>query len=252
ALKELGSLERTKEHCRDVHRVALLDEMRQDFHFGIRVFLRRPGFTLCVLIVLSLGISSATAIFTVVNGALLTPLPYSDPERIVRLFGVWEHGSREGVSPSDFADYRQQSRLFESMAAAGNFTPLLNLKGVGEPEQVRSRNITSGFFATLGVPILLGREFSSQEEAWQGPKVAILSYGLWQRQFGGDHKVVGGPLTINGLPYTVVGVLPPFYDFLGATELFTPMQPSLAPEMRGIRTLIPIGRIRKGVDIKTA
>src|SRR5262249_40041072 len=134
----------------------------------------------------------------------------------------------------------------------GNFTPLLNLKGVGEPEQVRSRNITSGFFATLGVPILLGREFSSQEEAWQGPKVAILSYGLWQRQFGGDPKVVGGPLTINGLPYTVVGVLPPFYDFLGATELFTPMQPSLAPEMRGIRTLIPIGRNRKGVDIKTA
>src|SRR5262249_49726689 len=134
ALKELGSLEGTKEHCRDVYRVALLDEMRQDLHFGSRVFLRRPGFTLCVVIVLSLGISSATAIFSVVNGVLLTPLPYIEPERILRLFGVWEHGSREGVSPSDFADYRQQSTMFESMAAAGNATPLLNLKGVGEPE----------------------------------------------------------------------------------------------------------------------
>src|SRR5262249_31715347 len=143
-------------------------------------------------------------------------LPYHDPEKLARLFGTWEHGSREGISPPDFADYRQRAASFESLAAASISTPLLNLKAAGDPEQVRSRNITAGFFSTLGIRPLLGREFRREEEMWKGPAVVILSYGLWQRQYGGAASVVGQPLTINGVSYTVVGVLPPFFNFLGS------------------------------------
>src|SRR5207244_534732 len=118
------------------------------------------------------------------------------------------------------------------------------LTAAGDPEQVRSRNVTAGFFSTLGVRPLLGREFLPEDERWRGPSVAILSYGLWQRQYGGDTSVVGHPLTINGVSYTVVGVLPPFFNFLGSTDLFTPVQFNPAPGMRSARILIVIGRLK--------
>ena len=112
-------------------------------------------------------------------------------------------------------DYRSRTRLFESLAAASNFTPLLNLKGNGAPEQIQGRNITAGFFRTLGIQPLVGREFNAEEEAWKGPKATILSYGLWQRQFGADPTVVGSPIAINGVLHMIVGVAPRFYNFLG-------------------------------------
>jgi putative ABC transport system permease protein len=248
ALRTLGGLEQIKEECRDTDRIPWLETLVQDVRFAIRTFRRRPGFALSALTILAFGVGSSTAIFSVVNGVLLTPLPYRDPGRLVRIFGAWEHGSREGISPPDFADYRDQNTAFESVAAATNSTPLLNLKTSGEPEQVPSRAITSAFFSTLGIQPLVGREFRRDEEQWGGPRVAILTYGLWQRRFGGDSAVVGGPLTINGLPYTIVGVLPPFFNFLGSAELFTPVQPNPVPEMRESRIFVMIGRLRAGVD----
>ncbi|HWW85537.1 MAG TPA: ABC transporter permease [Vicinamibacterales bacterium] len=248
ARRTLGGLEQIKEECRDTDRIPWLETLVQDVRFAIRTFRRRPGFALSALTILAFGVGSSTAIFSVVNGVLLTPLPYRDPGRLVRIFGAWEHGSREGISPPDFADYRDQNTAFESVAAATNSTPLLNLKTSGEPEQVPSRAITSAFFSTLGIQPLVGREFRRDEEQWGGPRVAILTYGLWQRRFGGDSAVVGGPLTINGLPYTIVGVLPPFFNFLGSAELFTPVQPNPVPEMRESRIFVMIGRLRAGVD----
>lgn len=220
------------------------------YALGARTFLGRPGFTLCVLAILGFGIGSSTAIFSIVNGVLLTALPYRAPQNLVRIFGSWEHGPEEGISPPDFADYRRRNTAFESVAGASNFTPLLNLKAVGDPEQVRSRTITAGFFSTLGIQPLLGREFRREDEAWKGPSVAILSYGLWQRQYGGNPSVVGGPLTINGVSYTVVGVLPPFFNFLGSTDIFTPMQYSPVPGMRSVRTLVMIGRLKSESNLK--
>src|SRR5262245_18715015 len=113
-----------------------LDETLQDARFAVRTFGRRPGFTLSALATLAFGIGSATAVFSVVNGVLLTPLPYRAPADLVRLYGTWEHGSREGISPPDFVDYRQRSASFESMAGASIATPLLSLKAAGDPEQV--------------------------------------------------------------------------------------------------------------------
>jgi hypothetical protein len=244
ALSELGGVEQIKEECRDMRRTQWFEAALQDARFGIRTFLKRPGLILSVLAILAFGVGSATAIFSIVNGVLLTALPYRTPGNLVRVFGTWEHGSREGISPPDFVDYRQRSTSFENMAGASISTPLLNLKAAGDPEQVRSRNITSGFFSTLGIQPLLGREFRREDETWKGPAVAILSYGLWQRQYGARVSVVGEPLTINGVSYTVVGVLPPFFNFLGSTDLFTPVQYNPAPGMRSARILIVIGRLK--------
>jgi hypothetical protein len=186
ALREFGGVEQIKEECRDMRRTQWLETFLQDVRFGVRTFRRLPGFTFCVLAILAFGVGSTTAIFSIVNGVLLTALPYRAPENLVRVFGTWEHGSREGISPPDFVDYRKGNISFESLAGASNFTPLLNLKAIGDPEQVRSRTVTAGFFSTLGIQPLFGREFRREDEAWKGPPVAILSYGLWQRQYGGN------------------------------------------------------------------
>jgi predicted permease len=252
ALYELGGVEQIKEECRDMRRTQWFEAALQDVRFGVRTFRKRPAFTLSVLAVLACGVGSATAIFSIVNGVLLTALPYRAPGDLVRIFGAWEHGSREGISPPDFADYRQRSTSFESLAGASISTPLLNLKAAGDPEQVRSRNVTAGFFSTLGIQPILGREFRQEDETWKGPTVAILSYGLWQRQYGGDGSVVGRLLAINGVSYTVVGVLPPFFNFLGATDMFTPVQFTPAPGMRSARILIAIGRLKPELDLRRA
>src|SRR5215467_8531549 len=169
ALRDFGGVEQIKEECRDMRRTHWIETALQDIRFGIRTFRKRPGFTLSVLAVLALGVGSATAIFSIVNRVLLTALPYRSPEKLVRVFGAWEHGSREGISPPDFADYRHRATTFESMAGASISTPLLSLRSVGDPEQVRGSNVTAGFFSTLGIQPLLGREFSREDERWKGP-----------------------------------------------------------------------------------
>jgi predicted permease len=252
AFRELHGIEQIKEECRDMRRTRWLETILQDARFGVRTFRRRPGFTLCVLSILAFGAGSSTAIFSVVNGVLLTALPYRAPQNLVRIFGTWEHGSREGISPPDFLDYRQRNSSFESIAAASVSTPLLNLKALGDPEQIRSRNVTAGFFSTLGIQPLFGREFRREDEAWKGPAVAILSYGLWQRQYGGNPSVVGGALTINGVSFTIAGILPSFFNFLGPSDIFTPVQHNPAPGMRSVRNLIMVGRLKPGFDLRRA
>src|SRR5438552_10860704 len=197
APRDRGSLE----ECRNVRRTQGFEILLQDARFGARTFLRRPAFTFCVLAILAFGVGASTAVFSVVNGVLLKALPYHAPDRLVRIFGTWERGSQEGTSPPDFADYRQRNTSFESVAGASNSTPLLNLKATGDPEQVRSRNITAGFFSTLGIQPLLGREFRREDETWRGPAVAILSYGLWQGQYGRNPSIVGRPGGIDGVSY---------------------------------------------------
>src|SRR5438552_8003818 len=201
ALSELGGVEQIKEECRDMRRTQWVEAALQDCRFAIRTFRKQPAFTLFVLAILAFGVGSATAVFSVVNGVLLKALPYRTPGNLVRIFGTWEHGSREGISPPDFADYRRRSTSFESIAGASIATPLLNLKAAGDPEQVRSRSVTAGFFSTLGIQPLLGREFRREDEIWKGPADAILSYGLWQGQYGRNPSIVGRPGGIDGVSY---------------------------------------------------
>ena len=221
----------------------------QDLRYAIRMMLKRPGFTAVAVITLALGIGGSTAIFSVVNAALLRDLPYAEPDR---LFHVWEvtpqknFGQREFSYP-DYQDY-QQNQSFEGIAAYTGGGGIMS--GRGEPERVFAPAVSANFFSVLGVQPLLGRTFQSGEDKQGQPRVAVLTYGMWQQRFGGDPNIIGQPVTINGDPHTVVGVLPASFQFaLRNADLWRIYQPTdnqlTRRFMHGSNL---IGRLKPGVD----
>jgi putative ABC transport system permease protein len=196
-------------------------DLLQDVRYGLRMLLKRPGFTLVAVVALALGVGANTAIFSVVNGVLLRPLPYKDPDRLVRL-GEWsQQVPGMSVAYPNFLDWREQNHVFEGLAAT-QFDSY-NLTGVDEPERLQGRNVSANFFDLLGVAPALGRTFKADEDRPGAGRVCLISYGLWQRRFGGDRKIVGAQLTLNGKPYTVVGVLPQDYRYGTQTDVFAPI-----------------------------
>lgn len=197
----------------------------QDFRYALRVFGRSPGFALVAVLTLGLGIGAATAIFSIVNGVLLRPLAYPRPERLANLwvdFGVGAQ-SLPAMSPGDFRDYQQRSRLFESIAAAsgGNIVGATGaLSAGGEVERVDVSTVTSNFFPLLGVHPLHGRHFTAEEEKVGGPAVVILSHRLWTRRFGADPGLVGRSIRLDGIDQTVVGVMPESFRLWLPAEAF--------------------------------
>src|SRR5258706_5028961 len=152
----------------------------QDLRYGVRMLLKKPGFTLIAVITLALGIGANTAIFSVVNAVILRPLPYAEPERIVRMWGKFSQGNQASTSPPDFLDYRAQNRTFEEFAAVRSIS--FNLTGNIEPERIIGADVTTNFFQALGVKPIQGRTFSREEEQEGRAQVAIISEGLWQRR----------------------------------------------------------------------
>jgi putative ABC transport system permease protein len=248
----LGGVESVMEACRDVDRLPLLDAFGRDVSFGLRMLRRRPVFAVSVLLVLALGLGAATTVGALAKTLLIDPLPYPDPGSLVRVIGTWDQGNHEGVSPPDLIDLRRQSQSFARIAAATNSTPLVSIRGSGEPEMIPTRGMTSGFFATLGIRPVLGREFTEDEEAFRGPRVVILGYAMWQHQFNGAPDIVGKSIPVNGAASIVVGVVPPFLDFAGAGEMFTPVQANPVPLTRGVRNLLVIGRLKPGLSVERA
>jgi putative ABC transport system permease protein len=226
----------------------------KDLGFGIRSLLKRRGFTMVAVTTLALGIGATTAIFSVVNGLLLRPLPYRDDQRLVMLgqsnrkLGV----AREGVSPANFLDWREQARSFTEVAAAEQWG--FTLTDYGEPEAMRGWAVTKGFFEILGTNALVGRTLLP-EEYEQNKKVVVISYGLWQRRFGGDAQIIGRQLTLNREPTTVVGVMPPEFDYPHPPnrELWGPRtaRPN-DPQTRGGSLLRVVGRLRDNVTLEQA
>jgi putative ABC transport system permease protein len=198
-----------------------METIWQDVRFGVRMLLKKPVFTAVAVVALALGAGANTAIFSVVNGVLLRPLPYKDPDKLVRL-GEW---SRQvpgmSVSYPNFKDWRVRNHVFDGIAAT-QFDSY-NLTGGDEPERLQGRNVSYNFFDVLGVAPALGRPFRADEDRAGASRVCMISHGLWQRRFGGDRKIVGKPLTLNGEGYTVVGVLPQDYRFGTQTDVFAPI-----------------------------
>ncbi len=232
------------------------EDMFQDLRFGLRMLLKNPGFTLIAVLTLALGIGANTAIFSVVNAVLLRPLPYPEPERLIRL---WESNPGRGwpefsASAPNFADWRKQQTVFEQLAAYGFDT--FNLTGGGEPERVFALGVTANLFPTLGTPPALGRNFLPEEEQPGRHRVAILSDGLWQRRFGADPQLIGRQIQLNGANYTVVGVMPPRFQLTPGTEVWTPLMldPALAPwhANRSHHIIHVIGRLKPGVSFAQA
>jgi putative ABC transport system permease protein len=232
----------------------------QDLRYGARMMARRPGFTLVAVITLALGIGANTAIFSVVNGVLLNPMPYRAGDR---LMFFWETNPRKNwidapVAPANFFDWQTQNQTFEEMAAyiGGGQKGLegagLQLTGGGEPERVRALLVTGNIFSVLGVDALLGRTLR-EEETWQGRHmVAVLSYGFWQRRFAGDPGVIGQTISLNGRNREVVGVMAPdFYFPQKDVEMWVPVgwDYKQISQLRRPHFLRVIGRLKDGVSI---
>jgi putative ABC transport system permease protein len=257
-LREFGSVTLVKEVTREMWGWAWLVQFKQDLGFGLRMMRRNPGFTFVAVVALALGVGANTAIFSVVNTVLLRPLPFKDPSRLVVL---WEDNTKQGfprnsVSPANFADYRDQNQVFQGMAA---FTPRsFNLTGEGEPERIDGLRVSANLLTLLGVTPQLGRPFTGEEDRPGAARAVILGDRLWRRRFGSDPSVVGKTVTLDGNGYTVVGVMPPGFQFRGAfpdakDDLLVPLVfgPKEAAS-RGNHYLEAVARLKDGVTLEQA
>ncbi len=226
----------------------------QDVRYGLRMLVKNPGFTAVAVITLALGIGANTAVFSVVNAVLLTPLPYKDAGRLVV---VWEQNPERGwyrniVSAANFVDWRKQNHVFAQMAAIDP-QRTFNLTGGGEPEEVWGEQVTTNLFSLLGVRPVLGRDFLPEEDKPGGPRVVILSYGVWQRRYGGDASLVGKQISLNNDSYTVVGIMPadfyfpPFWRELIRVELWVPGL-DLSNPVRTDHADVALARLKPGVS----
>jgi len=233
ALVSFGGVERFKEESRRESRPRLLEELLQDLRYGIRALRRNPGFTLVAVLTLGLGIGANTAIFSVVDGVLLRPIPL---ERADRLMVVWETDrntgtTREPASVPDFVDLRERSRRFEALAAFQGLEVNLMPAG-GEPSRLAALAITPELLPMAGIRPLLGRVFLPAEEKPDAPGVVLIGEALWQRLFARDPTVLGRTICLDGLQYTVIGVLPDTADF-GSLQILSAADYSRAFADRG-------------------
>jgi putative ABC transport system permease protein len=224
-----------------------------DVRFALRMLFRAPGFSLVAILTFAVGIGVNTAVFNVVNGVLLRPLPYPDADRITML---WMDNRRQNIkeditSYPNYLDWRAQSASYEHMAA---YTPsAFSLTGSGEPERLLGASVTANFFDVLQVQPVLGRTFTDANETPGRDTVIVLSHGFWQRRFGGAADVLGRTLTLSGRAYEVIGVMPPTANWPQDAELWRPLAPAdQLRQARGSFWLPVIGRLKPGVSVEQA
>jgi putative ABC transport system permease protein len=233
-----------------------MQTLLQDLRFGARMLFKQPGFTLIAVLTLALGIGANTAIFSVVNALLLRPLPYTESERLVLLSEKSRAGERDSVSYPNYADWRARAQSFEGMAIgwSQNFT-LTDGNGAA---RVPAYTLNWNFFPLLGVQPQLGRMFTEADDRYGAARTVIISHGFWQRRFGGELNVIGQTLRLNDEMYTVIGVLPPGFEYFAAADVFRPLGLVLAPgspfEGRGNRAFnfYAVARLKPGVSVAQA
>jgi len=203
---EFGGVEAIKQECRESRRVHFFEVLLQDVRYGLRMLRRSPGFTAVAILTLTLGIGANTAIFSVVNGVLLNPLPYPHPEQLITLHESKPNFQYGSISYPNFRDWQKENRSFASMAIfrSSSFT----LTGLGDAEQVRGYFVSSDFFPQLGITPVLGRNFRLGEDEIGAAPLALISEGFWQRKFGASKDALGKSITLDGKNYTIIGVIP--------------------------------------------
>src|SRR5262245_1107295 len=225
----------------------------QDLRFGARMLIKKPGFTLIAVITLSLGIGANTAIFSVVHAALLRPLPYEEPDRLVM---IWERNLSRGLeqsqaSPVTYCDWREQKRLFDKIACW--WYPQVNLTDTGgEPQRVRTIDVTDGFFDVLGARPSIGRGFQPGEDRPGGERLAVIGHELWRSRYNADPNILGKAITLDGRSYSVIGVMPPGFDYPNATEVWTPLGWEPRQHSRNARFFEVVARLKPGVTPQQA
>jgi putative ABC transport system permease protein len=226
----------------------------QDVRYGLRMLLRKPGFTVIAVSTLALGIGGNSAIFSLVNAVLLHPLPYADPNRLVMVFETEPELEKAPVTGPDYLDWKEQSSVFETMAAGTEGSA--NLTGIGDPQRVTAVPVSAGLFEMLGTTPALGRLFRSDEDQPGHNKVAILTHGLWQERFGSDPEIIGKQITLDGESFDVVGVMPAasvFPRIWGIKpDLWMPLGLKRDESTRGKHWLWVMARLKRGITLKQA
>jgi predicted permease len=248
----LGGPEQVKEKCRDARGTRWLEDLLQDVRYALRTFRQKPGFAAVALLILALGVGATTIMFAVINGVLLRPLSYPEPHRLVTVHGFTpEFGEFWGFSNPDFADAKRDSR---SLAMAAWTYGGGTISEPGEPEYVDGRKISADLFSTLGITPLYGRAFRPDEDHPGAAPVAIISYGLWQRDFDGDPAVISKALVFEGAPYAVVGIAPAGFQLSGEADVFTPLGQATDPRMqnREAHFIHVIARLHAGATLQEA
>jgi len=230
----------------------LLDELR----YSTRTLLKHPGFVLTIVLILALGIGANSTIFSVVNAVLIRPLPYESPERIVM---IWETNPTKGVkrsivSPANFIDWKSQNQVFDDLAAFRFW--YYTVTGGGDPQRYSGARVSASFFPLLGFKPELGRTFTADEEQVGRDHVVVLTHSLWQRRFGGDPNIIGQSLTVDGEPFTVIGVLPASFRFIRVLnndlDLWMPISFSPQQLTREDHSITVYGRLKQGVPLAQA
>jgi predicted permease len=256
---DFGGLDQVKEECREARGVHMMETLFQDIRYGLRMLRKSPGFTVVALLTLALGIGANTAIFSVVYGVLLRPLPYQNPAGLIVLHETTPKVGTVGVSYPNFQDWRAQSHMFSKLAAVESVA--FNLAGVDpagadQPENISGAGVSSDFLSMLGVRPVLGRNFdASQDQAGTAP-VVLLSYPLWQSHFGGARNVLGRTVALDGRSFTIIGVLPPDFRWIEKTDVLEPIGlRANDPDFneRGDRgNMVVLGRLTPGVSFAQA
>src|SRR5579871_643545 len=252
AMIEFGGVESMKEECRETRKTNWLNDLAQDVRYGGRVLRNSPGFTVIAILTLALGIGANTAIFSVVNATLLKPLPFRQPEKVVAL---WQTESAPGSYPltgEDYFDWKAHNKGFADMALY-SWPSSTNLAAGEGAEGVTVIRVEANFFGLLGVQPQLGRVFTTGEDKKGANHVAILSNAFWKSRFGGSRDIVNQTVSLDGEPYTIVGVMPAWYRLPADAQVWTPLEMSLETlGKRGSHSWRAIGRVRSDVTIAQA
>ena len=257
ARREFGNVGLVQEVTHDAWGWGFLDRLAQDVRFGMRMLAKSPGFTTVAILTLALGIGANTALFSIVNGVLLNPLPYPEPEQLVELRESKPNFATGSISYPNFLDWQKDNRTFASMAILrGNRSFILT--GLGEAEQVDAVFVSTGFFEQLGVNPVLGRAFAPGEDRIGVAPTVMITGGFWKRKFGSAQDVLGKSLTLDGKDYTIIGVIPATFDLLGSLrtrEVYVPIgqwnNPLLMNRAAGLG-IGGIGRLKPGITVQQA
>jgi len=228
-----------------------MNELLQDIRYGLRTLGKSPGFTAVAVLTLAIGIGANTAIFSFVDGLLLKPLPYAEPDRILRVLEKPPEGGRNGISALNYLDWQKDNKVFEYMAAqtGGSVT----LTGISEPVQLRGARVSPHYFDIFGIKTVLGRSFAPDEDQLGKEHVAILSHRLWETQFGADRNVIGRKILLDGQPYDVIGVLPEAGAFDRAfSQIWRPLAFEPQNLTRNFHWLGSYALLKQGVTLQQA
>jgi putative ABC transport system permease protein len=252
AEKRFGRLTRIKEMGYEVRGGGWLETLWQDVRYSLRMLRKNPGFTLIAVLTLALGIGANTAIFSVVNAVLLQPLPYASADQLVSIYNTPGGDMRWPLSPISFLNLKSHNSVFTDVAALSNKEWPANLTGMGEAERLQGFQVSANLFSLLGVAPQQGRAFLSEEDHPGSNRVVVLSNELWQGRFAADPQIIGKTLTLNGDPYTVIGVMPAGFRFFAKTDLWTPLAFTAADENDPAGYLEVIARRKPGVSFEQA